>query len=357
MKADGIKVPLAWGHQPKALPAEADRLAESEYHKSRYNAGYVEDLDVTPDGALEMTGSTPGLQLDPASGSLTDPEAGTAIQEVSAGIRDWRDGKGRLWKDSLVHVALTPLPVWHGQDGFRQAEPAGEPVTQLSLTALLRLGHGDTDMADEKDDKKDKKDDSSPEAASGGGPSIKDVLTDLSEYGIVLPDDTNDDNFYDRLCTALKALKGAPSEDGAASMDDVDEAMAGATEEPSGTMMSTSKDPFVTALLERVEQDDRQRRLARIDALVKRGLPVVRANALREQATQVRFGLTTEGKAVEPEIDRQLSLLEDVLPEHKFAEDYLSRLVEEPPPEDSKTRYRQIADEMARNGGLPARRN
>ena len=69
----------------------------------------------------------PGAEVDPDGNLLTWAEAGDgrklkcAIQECSAGIRDWRDGQGRMWPDSLIHVALCALPVVSDQDGFSVA--------------------------------------------------------------------------------------------------------------------------------------------------------------------------------------------------------------------------------------------
>lgn len=120
MRSGGVKIPIPWGHRRDSVPKEGEEDDEEEaYRAARYNAGYILDLRQGPDGSLVMVGEAPALAVD-AKGNLIDPELRTAISEVSAGIGDWRDGRGKVWRDVIVHAALTPLPVWAGQDSFRE---------------------------------------------------------------------------------------------------------------------------------------------------------------------------------------------------------------------------------------------
>ena len=130
MRARGIKIPTPWSHHPKAAPVEsAEDLA---LDRAKWNAGYVDRLDTDPHtGNLVCTmPPPPGMVVD--GGDLVDPVNHTRIGEVSAGIGDWKDGTGKWWNDVIWHVALTPLPVSAGQDGF--SLPATTGSDGFSLT-------------------------------------------------------------------------------------------------------------------------------------------------------------------------------------------------------------------------------
>src|SRR5262245_35198331 len=123
MASRGIKIPFCWGHQPDGRPEEDE--ADYQNRVARYTAGYLTDLYVDPlTGGLVAEGDAPGVEPD-GKGHLVHwvrlpdgREVKSAVGEVSIGIDDWTDGSGRCWPDSIIHLAATPLPVWHGQDGF-----------------------------------------------------------------------------------------------------------------------------------------------------------------------------------------------------------------------------------------------
>jgi hypothetical protein len=155
MRRLGIRLPIGWGHQPRALPADATQREKNQYSLGALNAGYLDTMDFTPDGRLTGVLDCPGLELD-GKGNLTawtrlpdGREVKTAISEVSLAVKDWTDGQGRLWKDVPVHVALTPLPVFSGQKGF-SAPPAGAwahraiggDFSCFSLSTLVGNGNG-----------------------------------------------------------------------------------------------------------------------------------------------------------------------------------------------------------------------
>ena len=51
------------------------------------------------------------IKLEKDTNDLINPRDGTRVREVSAGIGNWRDGKGVVHKDVIRHVALCTLPV------------------------------------------------------------------------------------------------------------------------------------------------------------------------------------------------------------------------------------------------------
>lgn len=124
MRERGIRIPVAWGHGPDSLPVESE--AEFQRSLAQHNAGYLLDLYEDPEtGGLAFEAEAPGVEHDPDTKSLTywtrlptGQEVKGSIAEVSAGINSWQDGTGQLWPDSVIHLALTPLPVCAGQQGF-----------------------------------------------------------------------------------------------------------------------------------------------------------------------------------------------------------------------------------------------
>lgn len=152
MKARGIRVPIAWGHQPEAEPfdpqSDPERAAAlKEYLSSKLNAGYLEDMRYNPKTqGLDIVGDVPAVEEIDAEGNLIyqaelpdGQKVKSAIKEVSAGIRNWTDGRGNPWDDVVVHLALCVLPVVAGQDGFTQLSKAssGTGLVYLSLSSLL----------------------------------------------------------------------------------------------------------------------------------------------------------------------------------------------------------------------------
>ncbi len=123
------------------------------------------------------------------------------------------------------------------------------------------------------------------------------------------------------------------------------------------TMSTATTDPTTRALLARVEADDKAKRLARIDALVERGLPLHRAKKLREAAAQVRFALAADGKPAKEAVDEQLDLLDDTLPPRGYGVS-LATATEEEPPEETQSgpaKWSKLAEEQAKHSRLPAR--
>lgn len=120
MRQNRILIPQFWGHQfGRGGPVHAQNRDERATDRARWLAGYMEDVEVDSDGRTWVVGEVPpGCQYDKDSKALIDPVNHTKIKQVSLGLGDWTDGTGRRWEDAIVHVALTPLPVYTGQDGF-----------------------------------------------------------------------------------------------------------------------------------------------------------------------------------------------------------------------------------------------
>lgn len=147
MTANGVKVPVPNGHTTDALE----------------NQGYVT-------GLFNGTGEG-GSRTDTLYASIdligTDAIEASSKIEVSIFVPpELKDGKGNVYKTPIAHVALTPVPVVSGQDGFipiaasrdaapvqvpvfRLAQPQGESMNDMLLSIAKALG---VDVSGFKDD-------------------------------------------------------------------------------------------------------------------------------------------------------------------------------------------------------------
>ncbi len=209
MKAEGIRPPLTWEHADPLSDEDAPRNPREERAEfAKFTAGWPEDMRVEPDGRLTAEFDVP------------DGESGEQVKTTGyvspAFRREWRDGSGRVWKNVISHIAVTPRPVHHRQDRF-----APVSIEQAeSVQASLRFSLGDVvadendkptvppadDAANPKPDESDKGGEA-PKAPSGG-PSVACLIEGLRRARINLPDDTTPENFIDRLYTAVEAITG-----------------------------------------------------------------------------------------------------------------------------------------------------
>jgi len=317
MRDAQIQVPMPWGHQSQANPLKFDPKANSKdelaFRKSRFNASYIDDLEVGPAGEMVVTGEIPpGLKVN--GGALVDEKNHTAIREVSLAANSWTDGDGTKWDDCIRHIAFTPLPVAHKTPGFQEGTPAkGE--TRFSISNLVGCSPSaravEFAMAHEPDeDKKPKfppKDEEGDENdLESGGIDIDEIKSKLaSAMGIKLPDDTNAENFLEHLWVAIHAL--AP-----------DEPESLTEETPPGGGMGT-----MMSLLD--NDDPKEQRLVvagkkalarRIARLVHRGLRPTAAKLLQERAAVpgLQMSIDNEGNIHARGLEFSLSLLEAHLP-------------------------------------------
>lgn len=332
MRKQGIVVPVPWGHQMAAEPADDDD--GRAYLASRYNAGYLKQLIATPTG-LDVVADLPALDVD-AGGNVIDPKERTAIREVSAGIGDWQDGKGRVWRDCIIHLALTPLPVWAGQTGFSRLGTRARNLTRLGGVAGRFFRLGGTPVADEKDEPIEDIEEISEEMMEPDGeeifeegitaPNPKDEMVmsikgKLAEMGITLPETTDAANFLEHLDVALSVLQGKIGVTGGAAevVEEPMEPMEPPVEEPapSSPMMMGTLSPRERTLLATENRRARTLRLKRIDRLVARGIPGTLAADLRHRAERTNLSLLASGAFSRPAIDRELDTLEAALPKGK----------------------------------------
>lgn len=257
-----------------------------------------------------------------------------ATEKVAAGdvfvspviLPRWKDGSGNHYRDLITHLDLVNHPVDHSQgpairiddamamsairlgnnkpfrlnletavDGFED-----DDVDKLLNGDDAELGDIDGDIGNESDptpsgDGLDELPDFSegmtdgPEADTGDfgpeisdvpdGPGVGDVILALADHGVVLPDDTTDANFMDRLRTALIAKKGAAPEGGDMETDFNEE----------DTIIA---DPQIATMSAYANNQYRKQLNAQLGKLLKTGrCSPAEYRAKRESLTAVRLSL------------------------------------------------------------------
>lgn len=314
MRASGLKIPLPWGHQSSASPKLEETPEEKEFRECKYNAGYVENLEIDKNGTLSMIIDVP--RDEDAS------RVGTSIQEVSPQIETaWKDGKGKTWADVITHVALVTHPVVSGQNNFEQIEE-NKLVMRLSLKDYIE----DKKMAKEDEKKPDEK---KTEVKHSGVDS--ELLDLLAEIGLVLPDDTTENTFKECLKTAALTMKHKLEElEGEDHLKDLElplEEPTGDKEQPTVTpppvpekqppvkeeqptmqMSLTTDEDVVTRLSlaeKKLEESDRKNLNNDIELLLRTGriTPVV-ANKLRNDVkTKYKLSLNSTDSPIVAMID------------------------------------------------------
>lgn len=183
MRAAGLRVPFPFRHDRQALPTEPGASSDPTYNPedSRHNGGFWEELYV--DGSGELVGV-----VDVPDSHPDKDKIGTSIQEVSPLVlSDWTDGKGRKWKDAILHIAGVTHPVIPGQENF-QPLAASEPLASAMSFALSNLLP------------------TTASKSSGPTGSLATCIEALKMMGIELPPDTTAENLAERLVVACKAI-------------------------------------------------------------------------------------------------------------------------------------------------------
>lgn len=216
MRAAGIEVPLPWEHPPldKGMPELSDDYSKRA-EATKYNAGWLESVRVEGDAAI---------------GTLNVPDETDAKIIKSGKVRgvsprlvneEWRDGRGRVWKKFVAHVALTNHPRDTRQGRFQAIDHSTLSHSRTQVVDVFmaddekpfpKAGEGESDEGAEPVAPVVEKP-SNPDMPGGGDQKEKQqmeaILAHLKEFGVVLPADTSDETFKRDLLTALMSAGAA----------------------------------------------------------------------------------------------------------------------------------------------------
>ncbi len=196
-KSLGLKVPVFFGHQDdpkKAVPVK--RLPSNA-------AGKLIDMELSADGKkAEFVIDIPRAE-DASKVEHNLVELSPVIFEK------WTDGDGTEYKDCITDVDLVVHAVDHRQEDFK---PAIACSIRMGLDTGKPVIYRLADHEDDDDDS-DHNSDHDGDEESGDGADVKLVIEGLAALNIILPDDTDKENFWERAPSAIMTAK-AMGDDG-----------------------------------------------------------------------------------------------------------------------------------------------
>lgn len=191
LKKDGYRLPAPFYHDEKAVPV---RLGATKKDVDAYNnGGFWERLWVAKkDGALWGEIDVP----DPDKAKkLTTGE----IKEVSPAIREtFETAESKTLNDVVTHIAMVTQPVAGAQEPFLAAS---HQLFGRSQEVSESGGSWDFQATNDIE--------TIPENLNASTATLDDVIEVLAEMGLVLPVDTVENNFAERVTTAALAVRGA----------------------------------------------------------------------------------------------------------------------------------------------------
>ena len=186
----GYKLPIAYPmddsrpHPEAAKPlGPGEQIPRGPDGKPLYKVGgYFTKVEFEKDGTIWLHGD-PETEEDLQKLKKT----GVSLQTDSLFI----DRDGERYDDVIVHVLSTDKPIFQKQSNWKTSD--GMALSMAMPSTPLDSSYLGT-----------------PLPAQAGGEtvnSLDSVLQLLAEHGIELPEDTTEQNFLDRLGTALRAVK------------------------------------------------------------------------------------------------------------------------------------------------------
>ena len=338
MRKAGLSVPVPYEHPKRgdfgSQPvdrSEADTLAAD---RAKTNAGWVKRLTLRSGKLFSL------LSINDADAERLKSQGGY----VSPHFGSWHDGDGRTWSNAVLHMALTLHPVNHRQSSrFVPAKPEAKssfsvsdfsgisfslldkaaPMPSATLKPKAKKsekpaagGAKDAAAGDKagtsfggaecKSGKSASMSEDSPGeemSESGEGSSLKEIIAEMADMGIVLPEDWDGD--YDVLKAALLSHKKTKSggEQPAEAPSGKSKPKETSVSPVSMSIEQLSENPIVASLLKDKADAKKAGMLARVDALVSTGrCTIPQANTIRGLIGTHSFSATSDDPDREIEI-------------------------------------------------------
>lgn len=185
-KSLDLKVPVFFGHQDdpkKAVPVK--RLPKD-------CAGELLDMELSADGRKAE------FVIDIPRDEDASKVQHNLVELSPVVFEKWTDGDGTVHEDCITDVDLVVHAVDHRQEDF-------QPVIACSIRMGLDKGkpviYRLAEHADDSNTDHDSDDDDSEN--SDGSDRVKRVIEGMAALNIIVPDDTNIENFFERVESAL----------------------------------------------------------------------------------------------------------------------------------------------------------
>lgn len=234
-------------------------MTQAEYEKNK-------DKFLGKAAAVQLAKDGKGLDIELDVPNEKDAKYLKGMRFVSPGIReDIQLGGKTLYGETICHVAATALPC--------------QEQNAIAALSMVRLSYGEDDMADEPKKKKKEGEDEDEGEGMKDGARFKKLLQVLAEVGLIVPDDTTEENICDRLETAAMTFIGKKGEG-----------------EGEAEPIPESTSPVVMSLTKRLLDGEKKQLIARADGLLKSGrIDRPTHKKLQDQLRTVTLSLAPKG--------------------------------------------------------------
>lgn len=345
MREAGLQVPAPWEHQDGAKPMSGDDHAAS---RAKNNAGFLKRLWLGKDGSLWG-----GVEVPDADAERVKNNVKYVSPELEP---EFTDGEGRVWRDVITHLALTPRPVFAKQRPFGTKPPRMSlGRVRLSLEQLSMAGKTKKRMSKEQEDADealnkgvggteddtdetgaaklsgdaDADDPADPDGEAldeGDGPApepaeepdyFEESKKQLSQMGVSMPEHCTPETFQRDLSIALHAINNSQATDmsgDAGDEDDDDDLLE--DDDVDGDEKAVKEQPLMMSLRKQVREQEEtisallaEKRSDRIDRYEREGrCSPARAAALRQSLSKARLSFgrkrpTAEAASIDAQLD------------------------------------------------------
>ncbi len=344
----GVRVPMAWMHDPEAEPVRLSNGTKPKLHPEAWLAkGYFGE----PERYFQDR-TTGNLWAEVEIHSEKDAEQFDKVGQVSPSLwSQWTDEQNVRWPElTIAHIAATPKPIQRHVTRVKKpaartftAQPTRSPnkataAYMLSFPATPRS----SPMADEKEMEMEG-------TESGSSIDIAEVVSLLKKLDIHGLEDVTEDTLVAALKAAVHTKLGDAGESDEMDMDD----MGGDGEEG---MEDVAPPVLMSHLVKRVAEFEVRERESKLKAAVKAGkLSKPKFDKFHKQLTAINLSqpakalFNADGTFKRTELDILIDLLDDMPASPLAGKERvnLSNVVEEVPVPDAKTPEQKEADAAA----------
>lgn len=215
--ANGNRLPAPFAHFDPDSKKPLIFGKDGTLLRSDLNGGFWDKAEAAADPDLGIT-LFAELEADGDENNVNTPagKIGKTVRETSVFVvPEFEDGHGNKYTDFPAHIALVTHPIQPGQPNFESISPQGTlalAMSQLAYMAVPPQTKNRLGSSDEPKGSKPPKDDTLPQGdptpagsvpLNASSPSLDQIIAQLRQCGIALPQDTNEQNFLSYLSVAL----------------------------------------------------------------------------------------------------------------------------------------------------------
>ena len=292
IQAANYQIPVQWNHAELSDVQNLEPIKRlNAGPQSQNTCGRLVDFCVSPNG------NSAELTIEALTSDAQESVEKNAVFVSPVLFDQWVDGRGILHSDIIGSVDLVDYPVDNSQGPFRPVR-----LSTLRLSTKSRIFRLSTEPA--MDEEEQQTNDDSQETTQDPPQStslLTSVLQGLSEMQLVLPGDTNTENFLERLNTALMTAAAMKADQ--TPVEETEVADPGASEAVTPTIATMST--RINSLQNRILGIERERQAQQLDDLLKSGRCTPAEFDARKRSLQVqRMSLNADGSVAESELSR-----------------------------------------------------